>query len=146
MLFYVGDRHKTDLAYHSTGGRLRLDRLRTEEALTQGGVKLAEAAHRGHALRTSSSKARAVCAEEIEAVKALQGSLSPARRLHTLDPNGCWSLREAVHLCKDMHGVLTYCEDPAGRMPFSSGREIMAEFRRRPAGHVHQQNATDAVR
>ncbi len=47
----------------------------------------------------------------------------------TLDPNGAWSLKEAVALCKDLHHVLTYAEDPCGAEEGFSGREIMAEFR-----------------
>ena len=48
----------------------------------------------------------------------------------TIDPNGAWSLEEAVRLCKDMHGILAYVEDPCGAEEGFSGREIMAEFRR----------------
>jgi len=48
----------------------------------------------------------------------------------TLDPNGAWSLEEAVRLCADMHDVLAYAEDPCGAEQGFSGREIMAEFRR----------------
>ncbi len=47
-----------------------------------------------------------------------------------LDPNGAWSLAEAVELCKDLHGVLAYAEDPCGAENGYSGREIIAEFRR----------------
>ena len=31
----------------------------------------------------------------------------------TLDPNGARSLDEAIGLCRDLHGVLAYAEDPA---------------------------------
>ena len=39
-------------------------------------------------------------------------------------------MKEAVALCKDMHGILTYCEDPCGAEGGFSGREVMSEFRR----------------
>ena len=55
--------------------------------------------------------------------------LSPDARI-TLDPNGAWSLKEAVGLCKNLHHVLTYAEDPCGAEEGFSGREIMAEFRK----------------
>ena len=48
----------------------------------------------------------------------------------TLDPNGAWSLEEAIRLCRGMHGVLAYAEDPCGAEDGFSGREVMAEFRR----------------
>jgi glucarate dehydratase len=48
----------------------------------------------------------------------------------TLDPNGAWSLREAVDVCASLHDVLAYAEDPCGAEDGYSGREIMAEFRR----------------
>jgi glucarate dehydratase len=38
--------------------------------------------------------------------------------------------QEAVELCKDMHGILAYAEDPCGAENGYPGREIMAEFRR----------------
>ncbi len=48
----------------------------------------------------------------------------------TLDPNGGWSLDQAIALCRDLHGVLAYAEDPCGAENDYSGREVMAEFRR----------------
>ena len=47
----------------------------------------------------------------------------------TIDPNGAWSLNEAIRLCKDLHGVIAYAEDPCGAEQGFSGREILAEFR-----------------
>ena len=47
----------------------------------------------------------------------------------TLDPNGAWSLEEAIRLCSNMRHVLAYAEDPCGAEKGFSGREIMAEFR-----------------
>ena len=48
----------------------------------------------------------------------------------TLDPNGAWSLQEAIALCKGKDDILAYAEDPCGAEDGFSGREIMAEFRR----------------
>jgi glucarate dehydratase len=67
-------------------------------------------------------------AAEVEAVQALHQRFPQARI--TLDPNGCWSLQEAVSLMRDMHGTLAYAEDPCGAEDGYSGREVMAEFRR----------------
>jgi glucarate dehydratase len=66
--------------------------------------------------------------EEIEAVTALSRRFPQARI--TLDPNGAWSLEEAIALCRNQHGVLAYAEDPCGAENGYSGREVMAEFRR----------------
>ncbi len=65
---------------------------------------------------------------EIEAVTALAERFPEARI--TLDPNGAWSLKEAIRLCRDQHHVLAYAEDPCGAENGYSGREVMAEFRR----------------
>jgi len=64
----------------------------------------------------------------MEAVAALAERFPQARI--TLDPNGAWSLDEAVRLCKGRHRTLAYAEDPCGAEGAYSGREIMAEFRR----------------
>ena len=66
--------------------------------------------------------------EEIEAVTALAERFPDARV--TLDPNGGWLLEDAIRLCRKMHGILAYAEDPCGAEDGYSGREIMAEFRR----------------
>jgi len=66
-------------------------------------------------------------AAEMEAVTALAERFPNARI--TLDPNGAWSLEEAIRLCAGKHNVLAYAEDPCGAEKGFSGREIMAEFR-----------------
>ena len=48
----------------------------------------------------------------------------------TLDPNGAWSLNEAIKIGKYLKGSLAYAEDPCGAEQGFSGREVMAEFRR----------------
>jgi glucarate dehydratase len=67
-------------------------------------------------------------AREMDAVTALKRRFPDARV--TLDPNGAWSLDEAVSLCRGRGDVLAYAEDPCGPEQGYSGREIMAEFRR----------------
>jgi glucarate dehydratase len=64
----------------------------------------------------------------MEVVSALAERF-PRTRI-TLDPNGAWSLAEAIQLCSNKHNVLAYAEDPCGAEQGYSGREIMAEFRR----------------
>src|SRR5699024_3494826 len=66
--------------------------------------------------------------EEIEAVTALAERFPNARM--TLDPNGAWSLDEAIKLCKNQHHVLAYAEDPCGAENGFSGREILSEFKK----------------
>ena len=65
--------------------------------------------------------------EEMEAVDSLADHFPDGRI--TIDPNGAWSLDEAIMLCKNKHGILAYVEDPCGAENNYSGREIMAEFR-----------------
>lgn len=130
-LFYIGDRVKTDLPYPSEpDAENDWFRLRSEEALTpEAIVRLAEAAYRRYGFNDFKLKGGVLRGEEeIEAVTALHERFPQARI--TLDPNGAWSLQEAVRLCRDQRDVLAYAEDPCGAENGYSGREVMAEFRR----------------
>jgi len=130
-LFFVGDRRKTNLPYLA-GENETIDwfRLRHQEAMTpEAVVRLAEATHDHYGFADFKLKGGVLPGErEIEAVTAIAKRFPKARV--TLDPNGAWSLDEAIRLCKDMHGILAYAEDPCGAEAGFSGREIMAEFRR----------------
>jgi glucarate dehydratase len=130
-LFYIGDRNKTDLDYASNpDAEQAWYRLRHEEALTpEAIVSLAEAAHARYGFEDFKLKGGVLEAtEEAKAVTALKKRFPDARI--TLDPNGAWSLREAVEVCDGLRDVLAYSEDPCGAEDGFSGREIMAEFRR----------------
>jgi glucarate dehydratase len=130
-LFFVADRNKTDLPYRAEpDAKIDWFRLRHDEALTtQAVVHLAEAAYAHYGFEDFKLKGGVLHGErEIEAVTALAERFPQARI--TLDPNGAWSLEEAIRLCSGMHGVLAYAEDPCGAERGYSGREVMAEFRR----------------
>jgi len=130
-LFFVGDRRKTNLPY-VTGEDETIDwfQLRHQEAMTpEAVVRLAEATHDLYGFADFKLKGGVLRGEaEIEAVSAIARRFPNARV--TLDPNGAWSLDEAIRLCRNMHGILAYAEDPCGAEAGFSGREIMAEFRR----------------
>jgi glucarate dehydratase len=158
-LFYIGDRNRTDLAYRSEPDADNdWFRIRHEEALTPAEiVRLAEAAHDRYGFNDFKLKGGVLPGEqEIEAVTALHERFPQARI--TLDPNGAWSLEEAIRLCKNQYHVLAYAEDPCGAENGYSGREVMAEFRRatglptatnmiatdwREMGHAIQLNSVD---
>ncbi|WP_406369444.1 glucarate dehydratase [Streptomyces sp. NBC_00647] len=130
-LFYVGDPDRTDLAYaRESDSEVDWYRLRHEEALTPGAiVRQAEAAHDLYGFQDFKLKGGVLeGAEEVRAVRALKDRFPEARI--TLDPNGAWSLREAIELCEPLVGTLAYAEDPCGAEDGYSGREILAEFRR----------------
>jgi len=130
-LFFVGDRNKTDLPYRAEPhAKSDWFRLRHDEALTTPAiVRLAEAAYAHYGFEDFKLKGGVLAGEqEIETVTALAERFPQARI--TLDPNGAWSLDEAIRLCDGMHGVLAYAEDPCGAERGYSGREVMAEFRR----------------
>jgi glucarate dehydratase len=130
-LFFVGDRRKTSLPYRAADGdKIDWFRLRHQEAMTPDAVvRLAEAAHDHYGFADFKLKGGVLKGErEIEAVTAIAKRFPRARV--TLDPNGAWSLDEAIRLCKNMPGILAYAEDPCGPEAGFSGREIMAEFRR----------------
>lgn len=158
-LFYIGDRNKTDLPYLSDpNGENDWFRLRHEEAMTPAAmVRLAEAAHEHYGFNDFKLKGGVLHGEEeMEAVSAIAKRFPKARV--TLDPNGAWSLEEAIRLCRDQHHVLAYAEDPCGAENGYSAREVMAEFRRvtglktatnmiatdwRQLGHSIQLNSVD---
>lgn len=130
-LFYIADSKKTDLPYMiEENPKDEWERLRRLEALTpQEVVALAEAAYERYGFEDFKLKGGVLKGElEIEAIKALHKRFPEARI--TIDPNGGWLLEDAVRLCKDMHGILAYAEDPCGAEDGFSGREIMAEFRK----------------
>src|SRR5882724_3886119 len=130
-LFFVGDRRKTNLPYRSeSDAKDAWLRLRHEEALTTDALlQLAEAAHDRYGFSDFKLKGGVLAgAQEMETVIALAERFPDARI--TLDPNGAWSLEEAIRLCKGKQHVLAYAEDPCGAEQGFSGREIMAEFRR----------------
>ncbi|MFJ5407683.1 enolase C-terminal domain-like protein [Pectobacterium punjabense] len=135
-LFYIGDRTKTDLPYLS-GEKVLGEKdkhewyhLRHQQAMdSEAIVRLAEATTDRYGFKDFKLKGGVLPGEqEIDAVKALKKRFPDARI--TVDPNGAWLLDEAIDLCKDMKGILTYAEDPCGAEQGFSGREVMAEFRR----------------
>lgn len=130
-LFYIGDRNRTDLPYYSNpGAECEWYRIRHEEAMTpESIVRLAKASRDKYGFRDFKLKGGVFEGkEEIKAVRALKEAFPDARI--TLDPNGAWYLDYAIELCRDMQGIISYCEDPCGAENGFSGREILAEFRR----------------
>ncbi|MEU0944399.1 enolase C-terminal domain-like protein [Streptomyces canus] len=130
-LFYIGDPDRTDLDYvREPGADVDWYRVRREEALTpEAIVRQAETTYDHYGFRDFKLKGGVLPgSEEVKAVHALKERFPEARI--TLDPNGAWSLREAVELCRPLVGTLAYAEDPCGAEGGYSGREILAEFRR----------------
>jgi glucarate dehydratase len=130
-LFYIGDRKKTNLAYRSEADAADpWLRLRHEEALTTDRIlRLADAARARYGFNDFKLKGGVLSGvQEMETAAALAERFPGARI--TLDPNGAWSLAEAIRLCTGQQHVLAYAEDPCGAEDGFSGREILAEFRR----------------
>lgn len=158
-LFYVGDRRKTDLPYlDGANGTDDWLRLRHEAAMTPAAIaRLAEAATARYGFADFKLKGGVMHgADEMEAIAAIKARFPHARV--TLDPNGAWSLDEAIALCKGQGHLLAYAEDPCGPEAGYSGREVMAEFKRatgiptatnmiatdwRQMGHAVQLHAVD---
>ncbi|MDF7666957.1 enolase C-terminal domain-like protein [Orbaceae bacterium ESL0727] len=130
-LFYIGDDAKTDLPYdRPQSNRHEWYKIRRQPAMTtEAVVELAAAAKDRYGFKDFKMKGGVFTGEkEIATITALKKYFPDARI--TLDPNGGWSLNEAIQLCKGLQDVLTYAEDPCGAENGYSGREIMAEFRR----------------
>jgi glucarate dehydratase len=130
-LFFIGDRSRTPFDYRNEGNeRKEWRRLRNETALdAKAVVRLAEAAHAEYGFSDFKLKGGVMDpVAEIDTVTALAERYPEARV--TVDPNGSWSLEQAVQLCSGARRVLAYAEDPCGAENGYSGREILAEFRR----------------
>ena len=129
-LFYVGDRKKTDLPYEEEpDSDCDWYRLRHDEAMDpEHIVALAKATHEKYGFEDFKLKGGVLQPdEEVKAVTAIKEAFPDARV--DLDPNGCWSLQEAIRVAPALKKVLAYVEDPCGAENGFSGREIMAEFK-----------------
>lgn len=130
-LFFVGDRKKSAFRYekdeHNASNWFR---LRHEETLSTPAIlRLAEAASERYGFSDFKLKGGVFSGmEEMETIAALAERFPHARI--TLDPNGAWSLDEAIGLCAGKNKILAYAEDPCGAEHGFSAREIMSEFRR----------------
>lgn len=129
-LFYVSDKNKTDLPYldesssHDPWFRYRRQEILTHEQV----VEEAQILHEKYGFRNFKLKGGVMEGSyEMDTCRALKKTF-PNGRIN-IDPNGAWSLDEAIRLCKPMETVLTYVEDPTGPEAGFSSREIMSEFK-----------------
>ncbi|CAJ1179015.1 Glucarate dehydratase [Companilactobacillus paralimentarius] len=141
-LFYVGDTSKTDMPYlqdddnSSEWGKLRRKPAMDPESI----VKLAQSAYDKYGFKTFKLKGGVFDGEEeVAAIKALHEAFPEAKL--DLDPNGAWSLKQAVHYADELKGILHYIEDPCGGEDGFSGREILSEFQQ----ITHMPTATNMV-
>ena len=118
-LFYIYDKDKVNLPYIDESDskdpwfRIRRNATLTKEAI----VEQAQAAKEKYGFKDFKLKGGVLEGEkEIETVHALKKAFPDARI--NIDPNGAWSLKEAIGLCKGLQGVLSYVEDPCVRKGF----------------------------
>jgi len=131
-LFLLGDPDKTDLPYPKPENpRDTWDEVRCREALTPEAVaNLAKAAFDRYGFKDFKLKGGVLRGEEeADCIRALHEAFPEARL--TLDPNGAWTLDEAVRVLTPIRDLLSYAEDPCGQEDSYSGRETMAEFKKR---------------
>lgn len=131
-LFYVGEKEKAapDFSYlDERSSSVSWFRLRHQSMLSaERIVEQAEVLHEKYGFCNFKLKGGVLEGyKEMEAVRALK-KVFPEGRIN-IDPNGAWTLKEAIELCKPMEGILSYIEDPCGPEAGYSGREIMAEFK-----------------
>ncbi len=129
-LFYVSDKGKADLPYlDESYSADPWFRLRRQEMLTPEQIaEQAQVLHEKYGFRNFKLKGGVLDGDlEMETVRTLKKKF-PQGRIN-IDPNGAWSLEEAIRLCKPMEGILTYVEDPCGPEAGFSSREVMAEFK-----------------
>ncbi|UUX34766.1 enolase C-terminal domain-like protein [Fundicoccus culcitae] len=130
-LFYSADANKIDLPYEKApAGDLNVwENLRRTEMMTpEAIVKQASVLHDKYGFTHFKLKGGALDPKiEIDTVKQLKAAF-PQGRIN-IDPNGAWTLEEAIELTKDLGDVLSYVEDPCGPEGSLSSREINAEYK-----------------
>ncbi|MBV1790131.1 glucarate dehydratase family protein [Marinobacterium sp. D7] len=130
-LFQLGDPKKTDLPYPSCFNPVDdWDLVRTQEALSPDAIaRLAKAAYQRYGFKDFKLKGGVLDGhQEAECIAALYDAFPEARL--TLDPNGAWTLKQAVEYLTPIKHMLSYAEDPCGQEGAWSGRETLAEFKR----------------
>lgn len=130
-LFFVGDSTKADLGYRSIAGAEHewLD-VRDAPALDAASMVRQAAAVRAHYGVDHFKLKGGVFDAPIEADVISELAKAFPDCSVSIDPNGCWSLAEAIETCLPLRNQLAYVEDPCGAENGYSGREIMAEFKR----------------
>lgn len=130
-LFFVGDAGLTSLNYELPEKNSSVwEKVRSREALTPRAiVEQAQAAKEQFGFNTFKLKGGVLGGpKECDCISALAEAF-PGAGL-TIDPNGAWSLKQAIEWLTPLKSILTYAEDPCGAENGFSGREIMAEFRK----------------
>ncbi len=131
-LFFVADKAKAPIGYlpDDTSASSAWFRTRRKEALTpEAIVEQATAAKEHYGFKDFKLKGGVLPPEtEVECVLALKNAFPDARI--NIDPNGAWSLRDAIAYSRAMKSALTYIEDPCGPEKGYSAREVMSEFKR----------------
>ncbi len=130
-LFYVSDKEKAKhMSYldESNSSNPWFQLRRKEMLTTDQIVEQAQVLQDIYGFRNFKLKGGVLEGEkEMNAIRALKKQFPDARI--NIDPNGAWSLKEAIDLCKGMKEILTYVEDPCGPENGYSSREIMCEFK-----------------
>ena len=108
-LFYVSDKEKANLPYlderYNDDPWFRLRRqemMTTEQIVNQACILQEKYGFQNFKLKGGVLEG----AREMEAVRALKKQF-PGGRIN-MDPNGAWSLSEAIELCRPMEGILSY--------------------------------------
>ena len=130
-LFFVGDYKKTSLEYLQAPSRgTSWEQIRRKEALDASSiVQQAKATKELFGFSTFKLKGGVLDGQlECDCICALAEEFPEAGL--TIDPNGAWSLSQAIELLQPLKNILTYAEDPCGAENGFSGREIMAQFRK----------------
>jgi glucarate dehydratase len=131
-LFYAADSAGTDLPYPRTEAgpsnpwfKIRRKPFMTSEAI----VEQAAAAKEYYGFKDFKLKGGVMEPEvEVETVRQLARAFPDARI--NIDPNGAWTLEQAIRRGREMKPFLTYIEDPCGPEKGYSSREVMSEFKR----------------
>lgn len=139
-LFYIGDSTWTTLSYPRYAARDDWYRARQRVALTPTAIAdQADAAADRYGFKHFKLNGGVMRPEQEMAALVAIKRRRPLANL-AVDPNGAWSLEQAIDLGKRYGDLLSYAEDPCSAEHGCSAREVMAEFRHatgvRTASHL----------
>ncbi|MFT9248419.1 enolase C-terminal domain-like protein [Lentilactobacillus hilgardii] len=130
-LFYVGNASKAPGNQYITENDLgdKWGEIRRREILTpEGIVNEASVLKEKYGFRSFKLKGGVLSGEkEMAAIDALH-EMFPECHIN-IDPNGAWSLDQAIQLVNHHQQSLSYVEDPCGAESGFSGREILSFFK-----------------
>lgn len=128
-MFFVSDLEKTDLPYLREDSDDEWFSIRRNKMLDSSSiVNQARILQKKYGFKNFKLKGGVLEGKvEMEIIKDLKNEFPDCNI--NIDPNGAWSLEEAVYLCNEYKEYMSYVEDPCSGEFGYSGREVLSELK-----------------